>query len=62
MEKPVVKLIGLDSNVFVLLGACTTALKRAGQREQADELIRKVMSAPSYDHALALMMEYCDVE
>lgn len=60
--KPTVKLTGTDGNVFALLGKCTSALKRAGQPDQAKELQTKVFSAESYDQALQLMMEYCDVE
>jgi hypothetical protein len=58
--KPKVKLVGTDGNVFVLLGKCTQALKRAGQPEAAKELLKKVTSSGSYDEALALMCEYVD--
>ena len=61
MEKPKVKLLGQDGNVFNLLGVCTRALKKAGQDEAARELQEKVIAAHSYDEALQLMMQYCDV-
>jgi hypothetical protein len=61
-KKPVVKLIGEDSNVFNLLGICTTALKRAGFPEKAAELKTKVMNAGSFDNALATMLEYVEEE
>jgi len=60
-KKPVVRLSGMNGNVFVLLGACSTALRRAGQGDQANELRQKVFAAGSYDEALQLMMQYVDV-
>ena len=61
MEKPRVVLTGADGNVFNLLGICTRALREAGQEEQADELIEKLFEASSYEHALSIMAEYCEV-
>lgn len=57
MNKPKVKLIGEDGNVFHLMGICCQALRRAGQPEKAKELSEKIMAAGSYDEALQLMME-----
>lgn len=57
-----VKLLGQDGNVFGLLGICVRELKRAGFVGEAMELQNKVFSAGSYDEALRLFMEYCDVE
>lgn len=62
IKKPTVKLVGQDGNVFSLLAICTKALKRAGQHEQAKELTEKVFSAGAYHEALAIMMDYCNVE
>ena len=59
--KPFVILIGQDGNVFNLLSICTIALKKAGQPENADKLQKEVTSAASYDEALTIMTEYCDV-
>ena len=47
-KKPVAKVIGKDSNVFVLLGICTGALQKAGYSDKVEELAGKVMSAGSY--------------
>jgi hypothetical protein len=60
-DKPQVQLTGTDGNVFALLGLCTRALRKAGQADQAKELAEKVMASGSYDEALALMAEYCEV-
>lgn len=60
-EKPKVKLIGEDSNVFYLMGICSKALKNAGQAEKAKEMSQKIMASESYNEALNIMQEYCDV-
>ena len=60
--KTKVKLSGQNGNVFVLLGYCTTALKKAGKQEEAKELTKRVMNeAHSYMQALAIMGEYCEI-
>jgi len=62
-NKPTVKLVGQDGNVFNLMSICSRALKNAGQKEKADEMYKKITtSAKSYDEALAIMMDYCEVE
>jgi hypothetical protein len=61
MGKPKAKLLGEDGNIFNILGICTTALKRANQKELAADLQTKVFNATSYDEALAICMEYVDV-
>ncbi len=57
-----IKLIGMDGNIFGLLGVATKALKKNGQKELADELTIKIFASSSYDEALQLIMEYCEVE
>jgi len=59
--KPSVILIGVNSNVYNLLAICTRALKAADMPDKAEELSGKVLACGSYDEALVLMMEYCDV-
>ena len=62
MKKPKVKLIGENGNVFNLMGICSRALEDSGQPEKAKEMRDKITTtAKSYDEALAIMMEYCDV-
>lgn len=57
-----VNLIDQDGNIFNLLGICSRELKRAGHKDLADEMINKVYAAESYDEALRVLMEYCDIE
>ncbi len=60
-EKPTVKLIGKDGNVFNIIGRVVRALKEAGQRERADEFATRATSSGSYDEVLALLDEYVEV-
>jgi len=60
--KPIAKVIGQDSNVFITLGICKKALIKAGLRDQATEMQTRVLSAGSYDIALCIMMEYVEME
>ena len=62
MEKPVVKLIGEDGNIFNLLGICIRALKKNGQRDLVPEMVEKVTSSNSYEEALAALLDYVYVE
>jgi len=60
--KPKVKLIGENENGFNLMGIASRALKKAGMKEQATEMTNKIMEQGNYDKALAIMMEYVDVD
>ena len=62
MGKPIVNLIGQDGNVFNLIGICSKALKGAGQHEQAKEMTEKIFKSKSYDEALTIMQDYCEVQ
>jgi len=61
MKKPKVKLTGTDGNVFALLGRCVDVLKKAKLRNEAKELQAKVFKSHSYEEALGLMSDYCEV-
>jgi len=62
-QKPKAKLVGENGNVFNLMGICSRALKDSGQSEKAKEMCNKITTtAKSYDEALAIMMDYCEVE
>lgn len=59
-KKPVAPIMGADGNVFNLIGICSRALKKAGYKEQADEMTNRIQNSKSYDEALSIMMEYVD--
>ena len=59
-DKPHVKLVGTDGNIFAVVGRCKQALEHAGQPHQAKELVRRAFKATSYDEALGICLEYVD--
>jgi len=62
-NKPKVKLSGENGNVFNLMAICSKALKEAGLQDKAKEMTNKITTtAKSYDQALQIMMEFCEVE
>lgn len=59
--KPKAKVLGKDGNVFNIMGICSQALKKAGQKENADKMTNEVIGSKSYHEALAIMGNYCDL-
>lgn len=59
--KPIVK-GPVDGNIFAVLGAATTAMKRGGLRDKVEELQTKVLNADSYNEALRHCMEYVEFD
>jgi uncharacterized Zn finger protein len=62
MEKPIVKLIGEDGNIFNLASISSRALKKAGQSENAVKMQKEIFTSGSYNEALQIIMKYCEVE
>ena len=61
-QKPKMELVGQDGNIFGIIGRASRLLKRAGQHEQADEMISRVTACGSYDKALNIISEYVETE
>ncbi len=61
-QKPQMELLGQDGNIFGIMGRASRPLKRAGQHEQADEMISRVTACGSYDEALNIISEYVETE
>ena len=57
-ENPKCKLVGSDGNIFVLLGIASSALKKNGQREDAENMRERVYASGSYYEALGIITEY----
>ena len=51
MPKPKCKLIGEDGNIFNLMGIASRILKKAGLREEAEEMIKRIQNSGSYHEA-----------
>lgn len=60
MNKPKVKLVGQDGNIFNILGIASRALKKAGYADEAKEMQTKVFASDSYQEALAIVLQYVD--
>jgi hypothetical protein len=60
--KPRCKLVGEDGNIFNLMGIASRTLKRAGLREEAEEMVDRITKSASYLEALAIISEYVDIE
>lgn len=61
-EKPVVKLIGENGNIFSLMSITSKALKKAGQKQEAEKMKGRISNARDYDEALSIIQEYVQVE
>jgi hypothetical protein len=59
--RPVVKLVGNDSNAFSVIARVSRALKDAGMREMADEFRKNALKSKSYDEMLGVCMDYVEV-
>ena len=61
-QKPVCKLVGIEGNVFNVIGVISKCLKRAGQADKANEFVEKAFSSGAYDEVLRLAFDYVEVE
>ena len=59
-KKPKAPIVGVNGNVFNLIGICSHVLKRAGYHDQAKEMTNRVTNSHSYDEALSIMCEYIE--
>lgn len=60
-NKPKAKVIGQDGNVFVTMAICERALKQANMLDEAEEMTSRVFESKSYEEALIIMREYCQL-
>lgn len=62
--KPTCKLIGEDGNIYNLIGIASQTLKENGLADKAKEMQHRITGgeAHSYSEALAIIMEYVEVE
>lgn len=62
IEKPELKIVGVDGNAFVILGKATAAARKAGwDDKKIDEVIEEAMEG-DYDHLLRTMSKYFDCQ
>ena len=60
-EKPKCPLIGVDGNIFNLLGMASRTLRENGMSEQAKEMQSRVTASGSYSEALNILGEYVEI-
>ena len=61
-QKPQMRLLGEDRNIFAILGRASGLLKDAGMKEQSDEMFQRVTACGDYHKALNIISEYVDTE
>ena len=68
MDKPTVKLVGIDGNAFVILGAVSKAIKQfyteQGNKRKGARLAKEYQeeaTSGDYDHLLQTTMKYCEL-
>jgi hypothetical protein len=60
-ERPVLTLIGQDGNAFNILGKARRALRQAGRGDEWTNFVSEATHG-DYDHLLAVVMEWFEVE
>ena len=61
-KRPKMKLVGMDGNIFYILGKASQLLKRNGQADQAKEMSNRVYQSGDYYKALNIISEYVETE
>ncbi len=61
-SKPVCQLAERNGNIFNLVSVASLALKKEGLNSEATEMRERAIHSGSYDKALAIVMEYVEVE
>ena len=61
-KRPKMKLVGMDGNIFAILGRASRLLKENGQPQQAKEMSSRVYQSGDYYKALNIISEYVETE
>ena len=61
-ERPKMNLLGMDGNIFAVLGKASQLLRRNGLNGQAKEMSNRVFESHSYQEALQIISEYVETE
>ena len=62
VEKPKLKLLGHDGNIFSIMGDARRLLERNGQAKEAEEMWKRVQGCGDYYKALGIISEYVETE
>ena len=61
-QRPAMKLVGEDGNIFAILGRASRLLRENGQQEQTKEMTNRVFKSSDYYSALTIISEYVKTE
>lgn len=60
-KKVKLNLVGVDGNIFAVMGAFSTAARRQKwTKTEIDSVLNACMSNDSYDKALAVIVSHCE--
>jgi len=58
--KPICQTLGLESNVYALIGRVSRTLQAAGLESKVDEFVHRSMSMSDYGELVTLSREYVE--
>ncbi len=61
-QKPTMSLLGMDGNIFGIMGRASALLKEAGMGDLVDHMVQRVTTCGDYYKALNIISEYVDTE
>lgn len=61
-QKPTMSLLGMDGNIFAILGKASALLKEAGQGDLVSHMTQRVTTCGDYHKALNIISEYVETE
>lgn len=61
-DRPQMELLGMDGNIFFIMGSASRLLKRAGLYDESTEMFERVQSSHDYYTALGIISEYVYTE
>ncbi|QMT41288.1 hypothetical protein [Neisseria shayeganii] len=59
-RKVKMKLVGLDGNAFVIMGACQRNAKRQGWNDADIETVLEAAKSSNYNHLVSVIMEHSE--
>ena len=61
-QKPTMSLIGMDGNIFAVMGKASSLLKEAGMGDLVSHMVQRVTTCGDYSKALNIISEYVETE
>lgn len=61
-ERPKLKLLGHDGNIYSILADARRLLHRSGRGKEAEEMVRRAEASGNYYKALSIVSEYVETE